>query len=43
MSLRSWASASCFWFVMQTGLILGFATAYPVVVSLIRRGTKEAV
>ena len=32
-----------FWFVMQIGLILGFATAYPVVLRLTRRGTKEAV
>ncbi len=32
-----------FWFVMQIGLILGFATAYPVVLWLVRRDTKEAV
>jgi len=32
-----------FWFVMQIGLILGLATTYPVVLWLIRRGTKEAV
>lgn len=32
-----------FWFVMQIGLILGFATTYPVVLWLIRRGIKEAV
>ncbi len=28
-----------FWFVMQIGLILGFATAHPVVLRLTRRGT----
>ncbi len=32
-----------FWFVMQIGLILGFLTAYPVVLWLVRRSTKEAV
>jgi len=32
-----------FWFVMQIGLILGFATAYPVVLWLVWRGTEEAV
>lgn len=32
-----------FWFIMQIGLILGFATAYPVVLWLVRRGTEEAV
>lgn len=32
-----------FWFVMQIGLILGFATAYPVVLRLTRRGIKEAI
>ncbi len=29
-----------FWFVMQIGLILGFATAYPVVLGMVRRATK---
>ncbi len=32
-----------FWFVMQIGLILGFATAYPVVLWLVRRDTEQAV
>lgn len=32
-----------FWFVMQIGLILGFLTAYPVVLRMIRRGTEEVV
>ncbi len=32
-----------FWFVMQIGLILGFATAYPVVLWLVRRDTKKAM
>ncbi len=31
-----------FWFVMQIGLILGFATAYPVVLSLVRGNAKAA-
>ncbi|MGH3503343.1 MAG: DUF4396 domain-containing protein [Nocardioidaceae bacterium] len=30
-----------YWFGMQIGMIIGFATAYPVNVWLIRRGTKE--
>lgn len=32
-----------YWFGMQIGMILGFATAYPVNVWLIRRGVKEAM
>jgi hypothetical protein len=32
-----------FLFLMQIGLILGFLTTYPVVLWLVRRGTKEAV
>ncbi len=32
-----------YWFLMQIGMILGFATAYPVNVWLIRRGIKEAM
>lgn len=31
-----------FWFFMQIGLILGFATAYPVVLWLVRRDTGAA-
>jgi hypothetical protein len=36
------ASPAC-WFLMQVGMLLGFATAYPVNVWLIRRGIKEAM
>lgn len=36
-------SEVAFWFVMQIGLILGLATTYPVVLWLVRRGTKKAV
>ena len=32
-----------YWLLMQIGMILGFATAYPVNVWLIRRGIKEAM
>ncbi|HEX2903979.1 MAG TPA: DUF4396 domain-containing protein [Jatrophihabitans sp.] len=32
-----------YWFGMQIGMILGFLTAYPVNVWLIRRGIKEAM
>ena len=32
-----------YWLLMQLGMILGFATAYPVNVWLIRRGVKEAM
>jgi hypothetical protein len=32
-----------YWFLMQIGMILGFLTAYPVNVWLIRRGIKEAM
>ncbi|MGH3446240.1 MAG: DUF4396 domain-containing protein [Nocardioidaceae bacterium] len=32
-----------FWFLMQIGMMLGFATAYPTNVWLIRRGVKEAM
>lgn len=34
---------AAYWFLMQIGMILGFATAYPVNVWLIRRGIKEAM
>lgn len=32
-----------YWFLMQIGMILGFATAWPANVWLIRRGVKEAM
>ena len=31
------------WFLMEIGMTIGFATAYPVNVSLIRRGITEAM
>jgi Domain of unknown function (DUF4396) len=34
---------AAYWFLMQIGMILGFGTAYPVNVWLIRRGIKEAM
>ncbi len=34
---------AAYWLLMQFGMILGFATAYPVNVWLIRRGIKEAM
>ncbi len=34
---------AAYWFLMQVGMILGFVTAYPVNVWLIRRGIKEAM
>ena len=34
---------AAFWFLMQIGMILGFATSYPVNWWLIRRGIKEAM
>ena len=33
---------AAYWALMQLGMMLGFATAYPVNVWLIRRGIKEA-
>ncbi len=32
-----------YWFLMQVGMIIGFATAWPANVWLIRRGIKEAM
>jgi hypothetical protein len=32
-----------FWFMMQIGMVIGFATSYPANVLLIRRGVKEAM
>jgi hypothetical protein len=34
---------AAYWLLMQVGMVLGFATAYPVNVWLIRRGVKEAM
>ena len=34
---------AAYWFLMQIGMILGFASAFPVNVWLIRRGIKEAM
>lgn len=34
---------AAYWLLMQVGMILGFFTAYPVNVWLIRRGIKEAM
>ncbi len=34
---------AAYWFMMQVGMVLGFATAYPVNWRLIRRGIKEAM
>jgi hypothetical protein len=32
-----------FWFMMQFGMLSGFATSYPINWWLIRRGIKEAM
>jgi hypothetical protein len=34
---------AAYWFMMQLGMVLGFATAYPVNWWLLRRGIKEAM
>jgi hypothetical protein len=34
---------AAFWFLMQIGMFLGFATSYPVNWWLIKRGIKEAM
>jgi hypothetical protein len=34
---------AAYWLLMQIGMVLGFATAYPVNLWLIRRGIKEAM
>ncbi|MGB0091320.1 MAG: DUF4396 domain-containing protein [Solirubrobacteraceae bacterium] len=34
---------AAYWLLMQIGMVLGFATAYPVNIWLIRRGIKEAM
>jgi hypothetical protein len=34
---------AAYWFLMQVGMVVGFATAYPVNVWLIRRGIKGAM
>ena len=36
-------NTAAYWFLMQVGMLLGFATSYPVNVWLIRRGIKEAM
>jgi hypothetical protein len=36
-------SSPVYWFLMQIGMALGFLTAYPANVWLIRRGVKEAM
>ncbi len=36
-------TTASYWFLMQVGMCLGFATTYPVNIWLIRRGTKEAM
>lgn len=36
-------NTATYWFLMQIGMILGFATAYPVNWWLIKRGIKEAM
>lgn len=35
--------AATYWFLMQIGMVLGFITAYPVNVWLIKKGIKEAM
>ncbi len=37
------AHHAAYWLLMQIGMIVGFLTAYPVNVWLIRRGIKEAM
>ena len=37
------ADSPVYWFLMQVGMCLGFLTAFPVNVWLIRRGIKEAM
>ena len=36
-------SSPVYWFLMQVGMIIGFFTAWPINVWLIRRGIKEAM
>lgn len=36
-------SSPVYWFLMQIGMIIGFGTAWPANVWLIRRGIKEAM
>jgi ABC-type antimicrobial peptide transport system permease subunit len=35
--------SAVYWLLMQVGMVIGFATAWPVNVWLIRRGIKEAM
>ncbi len=37
------ADTATYWFMMQIGMVLGFATAYPANWWLVRRGIKEAM
>jgi hypothetical protein len=32
-----------FWFMMQVGMVLGFLTAYPINIFLIKKGWKETM
>lgn len=34
---------AAYWFLMQIGMLLGFATSFPVNRWLLRRGLKEAM
>lgn len=35
--------SAAYWFLMQVGMVIGFATAWPANAWLIRRGIKEAM
>jgi hypothetical protein len=35
--------SAAFWFLMQVGMLIGFATSYPMNWWLIRRGIKEVM
>jgi len=37
------ASSPAYWFLMQIGMVIGFFTAWPTNVWLLRRGIKEAM
>ncbi len=37
------ATSVTFWFLMQVGMTIGFATSYPMNALLISRGVKEAM
>ncbi|WP_238994676.1 DUF4396 domain-containing protein [Mycolicibacterium chubuense] len=42
MGVRQWTDPA-YWFLMQIGMVIGFATAWPADVRLLRRGIEEAV